>query len=187
MKLTDFDGKTVKITFDDGTVFEGECAECSAEYCFAEFGREEEALQIDDWLFYESDIAEIELSNKKSNYIWLGKTEHRMKLASEAFKMVENGLKTIELRLYDEKRQRIKAGDIIRFENADDYEEFLRTEVRELYVFDSFTELYANLPLLDCGYTKQNIDNASPDDMNEYYSRQEQERYRVVGIRMELI
>ena len=45
MKLTDFDGKTVKITFDDGTVFEGECAECSAEYCFAEFGREEEALQ----------------------------------------------------------------------------------------------------------------------------------------------
>ena len=187
MKLSQFDGNIVKITLDDGTVFEGKCSEYNAEYCMAEFGREEDALQIDDWLFFESDIADIELSHEKSEYIWLGKTEHCMKLTPDAFRMIENGLKTVELRLYDEKRQKIKAGDIIRFENTDDDEDVIHTEVLELYIFDSFKELYAKLPLLDCGYTKQNIDCASPEDMDKYYSREEQEKYKAVGIRLELI
>ena len=45
-------------------------------------------------------------------------TSHEMKLHSSPFEMIKSGKKTIELRLYDEKRQLIKEGDIIIFTNT---------------------------------------------------------------------
>ena len=38
---------------------------------------------------------------------------HRMKLNESPFERIKNGTKTIEFRLYDEKRQQIKVGDKI--------------------------------------------------------------------------
>ncbi|MBQ0010138.1 MAG: ASCH domain-containing protein, partial [Ruminococcus sp.] len=38
-----------------------------------------------------------------------------MKLQPEPFAMIRSGKKTIELRLYDEKRQQIEVGDTIEF------------------------------------------------------------------------
>ena len=47
------------------------------------------------------------------------KTVHRMNLQSGPYEMIKSGRKTIELRLWDEKRRKIKAGDEIVFtENA---------------------------------------------------------------------
>ena len=46
---------------------------------------------------------------------------------------------------------------------------------------------YAALPLLKCGYTEETITNASPDDMNQYYSIEKQSKYGVVGIEIELL
>ena len=40
---------------------------------------------------------------------------HEMRLHDEPFKLIKAGTKTIELRLYDEKRQEIKVGDEIEF------------------------------------------------------------------------
>ena len=42
-----------------------------------------------------------------------------MKLAPSPFEMIRNGKKTIELRLYDEKRKSISNGDRITFVNTD--------------------------------------------------------------------
>ena len=41
------------------------------------------------------------------------------------------------------------------------------------------------LSLLECGYT--DIETASPDDMNVYYSKDNQQKYGVVGIRIALL
>ena len=41
--------------------------------------------------------------------------KHEMKLALEPFDMIADGRKTIELRLYDDKRKKIKLGDEIQF------------------------------------------------------------------------
>ena len=57
----------------------------------------------------------------------------------------------------------------------------------KLHIFDSFKELYNNLPLLKCGYTEQELDTASPDDMLAYYPKEKQEKYKAVGIEIELI
>ena len=40
---------------------------------------------------------------------------HKMKLNEDPFERIKNGTKTIEFRLFDEKRQQIKIGDQIEF------------------------------------------------------------------------
>jgi len=110
-------------------------------------------------------------------------TTHTMKLHAAPFEMIKSGEKTIELRLYDEKRQKIKSGDQIVFTNNATGEQLTKT-VKMLHVFDSFQELYASLPLLKCGYRKEDIHAASPADMETYYSAEEQEKYGVVGIEL---
>ena len=106
-----------------------------------------------------------------------------MKLHASPFEMIKSGKKTIELRLYDEKRQRIKEGDVIAFTNTSNGEK-MRATVKALHRFDSFEELYKTLPLLQCGYTVDDVDTAHPSDMEQYYSVEEQKKYGVVGIEL---
>ncbi len=111
---------------------------------------------------------------------------HTMQLQPSPFEMIRNGTKTIELRLFDEKRRKIQIGDTISFTNTET-REVLSVKVLELFVFDSFETLYSRLPLLECGYTKEDVDTASPDDMNAYYPKEMQQQYGVVGIRIALL
>ena len=78
---------------------------------------------------------------------------YQMKLRSQPFEKIRSGRKTFELRLYDEKRQRIKVGDEIEFSCTD--------AEREPFVV--------------------------ADDMNRYYSVEEQAKFGVVGIEIKLI
>ena len=112
--------------------------------------------------------------------------KHKMKLRSQPFNMIRSGQKTYELRLYDEKRQRVEVNDEIEFSCLDGNETPFVVRVIALHLFKNFGELYATLPLLECGYTKETIDTASPEDMNQYYSLEEQARYGVVGIEIKL-
>ena len=111
---------------------------------------------------------------------------HKMKLHREPFEMIKSGKKTIELRLYDEKRRGISVGDEIEFTRSDAGER-IACRVIALHVFSDFAELYAQLPLLKCGYTEADISTAAPEDMNVYYSHEEQSKYGVVGIELTLI
>ena len=110
---------------------------------------------------------------------------HNMKLKPAPFEMIKSGRKTIELRLYDEKRQLIKIGDEIIFTNTAT-EETIHTQVLNLHRFDSFAELYKSLPLLKCGYSSENVGSATPADMEQYYSVEDQKRLGVVGIELYL-
>jgi ASC-1-like (ASCH) protein len=112
--------------------------------------------------------------------------KHNMKLKPAPFEMIKNGQKTIELRLYDEKRQLIKIGDEIIFTNTAT-EETIHTQVLNLHRFDSFAELYKSLPLLKCGYTSENIERATPADMEQYYPAEEQKEFGVLGIEIKVL
>jgi len=107
-----------------------------------------------------------------------------MNLRPEPFEKIRSGQKTIELRLYDEKRRLIVPGDLIRFSCEG---ENILTEVLILHRFSSFEELYASLPLEKCGYTACELTTASPSDMELYYTPEQQARYGVVGIELKLI
>ena len=174
----------VRLTMTDGTVFEGEAIHDPADYCFHEFGRDEEAVEIDHWLFYLSEIVSLEPSEESDGNLWMSRPLHRMHLDPKAFERMEDEQKTVELRLYDEKRRRIRAGDVIRFESTDDDTDVLFARVTGMRFFASFDELYAALPLTACGYAPEELATASPRDMDKYYSPEAQQKWGVVGIEL---
>ncbi|WP_438835739.1 ASCH domain-containing protein [Streptococcus pluranimalium] len=112
--------------------------------------------------------------------------EHKMMLAPEPFKKIKSGQKTIELRLYDEKRRALTVGDQICFYRLND-EKQLMTEVVQCHIFDDFAQLYEKLDLLKCGYTISDIGTARPEDMESYYSSEQIEKYGAIGIELRVL
>lgn len=105
--------------------------------------------------------------------------KYEMKLNDDAFKLVQEGTKTVELRLNDEKRKLIKIGDFIEFKNNKTSEK-LDVIVTGLHKYECFEELYKHFDKVSMGYRVN--EEADPDDMNSYYSKEVQEKYGVVGI-----
>ena len=112
---------------------------------------------------------------------------HTLNLHPQPFEMIRSGHKTIELRLYDEKRSQIQVGDTLVFVHTEDVSRTLTARVTALHRFPDFAALYAALPLDKCGYLPEEIATASPEDMNIYYSAERQAQYGVVGIEIALI
>ena len=110
---------------------------------------------------------------------------HRMKLQDSPFRKIQKGLKTIELRLYDEKRQKVKVGDQIEFSNLEDRTRKLLARVIAPHRFDSFEEMFRELPADAMGYDEGQTPKI--EDMERYYSKEEQSLHGVVGIEIELV
>lgn len=109
---------------------------------------------------------------------------HEMSLRPGPFAKIADGTKRYELRLNDEKRKLISVGDTITFTcTADDCSVTVR--VTSLHPFASFAELYASLPLTECGYTEETAASADPKDMERYYPPEKQAEYGVLAIGVE--
>lgn len=110
-----------------------------------------------------------------------------MTLNSAPFEHIDSGIKTIGLRLNDEKRKLIKIDDKIIFQHKSDNKQTIIARVTGLHRFNSFDELYSALPLLKCGYTKDNVTAAKADDMPKYYTKNQETTHGVLGIEFEKI
>lgn len=110
--------------------------------------------------------------------------KHEMRLHDAPFKLIQAGTKTIELRLYDDKRQQIQVGDEIEFTSRATGEKQL-TKVIAMHIYSSFADLYRDYDKVSLGYGKD--EEAKPEDMEQYYSKEEQEKYGVVGIEIQII
>ena len=110
--------------------------------------------------------------------------KHEMKLNNDPFLKMKDGTKKIEMRLYDEKRKKIKIGDYIEFTNRENNEKLL-TQVLNLYVEKSFEELYSMFKQELLGYNPWEV--AIYTDMEQFYSKKDIEKYGVVGIEIKLV
>ena len=106
---------------------------------------------------------------------------HRMKLVDFAYNAVKNKTKTIEIRLNDEKRQLIQIGDIIEFQHIDT-KDIIKVEVTNLYKFKTFKELFEKFDNKKLGLNE----NDDYKIMNNFYSKEEQEKYEALGIEIRL-
>ena len=106
---------------------------------------------------------------------------HKMKLNESPFERIKNGTKTIEFRLFDEKRQKIKIGDQIEFSKLPDLEEKLVVDVIDLYKDESFEKLFKRL-LKD----EEEIQRKTKS-MRQFYSSDDEKKYGVLGIKMSFI
>ena len=110
--------------------------------------------------------------------------KHKMRLAINPFKEVVNGKKEIESRLYDEKRQKVNVGDQIEFICKDDSSKKVLTKVKAIYLYNSFEELFSDFsPERFGGNSKQGL----IEEVNKFYSKEEQQKYNVVAIKIELV
>jgi len=74
---------------------------------------------------------------------------HKMGLYGECFKAIIDGKKTVEVRLNDENRREIKVGDTIEFIRVPEQNEILKVQVTDLRKYDTFEEMYVNIPFQD--------------------------------------
>ena len=112
--------------------------------------------------------------------------EHVLKLQPKYFDYIDKGTKRIELRLYDEKRQKIKVGDTIIFQKEPELETTMKVKVIGLLLYDTFEELFKDFDIemmADKSMTKQEL----LDVLEEFYTPEKQSQYGVVGIRIEKI
>lgn len=105
---------------------------------------------------------------------------HTMKLNNEPFEMIGNGRKTIELRLNDEKRRKVQVGDFIEFSHIDKPDRKIQVRVTSLHHFDSFNELFLEIPKEKYGFKSD--ETVAPDYMDAFYTCEEQEKYGALGI-----
>jgi len=87
------------------------------------------------------------------------------------------------MRLNDEKRSKIENGDEIDFTNTEANEVFI-CEVIKNYKYINFEELYQNHNKISIGYREDEI--ANPNDMLIYYSKDNIDKYGVLGIEITL-
>lgn len=110
-----------------------------------------------------------------------------MKLQKDPFQKVALGIKTIELRLFDEKRHRLNIGDDIIFTEIAENPGKLAVRIKALYRYESFADLFTEISPERCGNSRgESIEDAT-SGMNKYYSESQIRKYGVLGIKMELI
>ena len=111
---------------------------------------------------------------------------HEMKLQPEYFNYILNGTKRVEIRLYDEKRKRIKIGDTIRFFKEPDLNELFDTKVINLLRYDSFDEMVDDLDmgvLADKNMPKEELIST----LEKFYSKEKQKEAGVLCIVFDLV
>lgn len=110
--------------------------------------------------------------------------KHYMHLNEEPFEKIKNGTKTIEMRVYDDKRRKMHKGDIIEIENRSTGE-IMTVEILNMYVLSSFREIYAKWNKVALGYNEEDI--AKPEDMEQYYPKEEIDENGVVAIELKVV
>ena len=107
-------------------------------------------------------------------------------LDEDVFEVVKKGIKNVEVRVYDEKRRKMKIGDEIIFLKRPLEEEKIITRIVDLKVFIDFNELVSkyNIERLYLNtFNKEEFINL----LGRFYSKEEQEKYGVVAIEFEVI
>lgn len=107
-----------------------------------------------------------------------------MSLALKWFELTRLGLKTVEVRLFDEKRQKIKLNERILFV-CDQSDESVTARVTALYRFDSFLELGKSGLVNACGF-KGMTPSEIQSLMRGFYSEEDEKRYGVLAIETEV-
>ncbi len=110
-----------------------------------------------------------------------------MSLNPESFENIKNGNKTIEIRLFDEKRQKIHFKDIIVFTKLPNKQEKIAIEVIGFSVFSSFRELLLNFDKSKFGHPNNITLKEQIGRQRAHYTEDEEKKYGVVGIHIRLL
>ena len=107
-------------------------------------------------------------------------------LDEDIFEVVKKGIKNVEVRVYDEKRRKMKIGDKIVFLKRPLEQEKINTKITGLKIYNNFNEL-----VKDYSIERLYLDTFTKEEfvklLGRFYSEEEQEKYGVVAIEFEVI
>ena len=107
---------------------------------------------------------------------------YRMKLTGSNFQLIQKGKKTIEIRLFDEKRKKLKIGDEIVFTNINDENQKIKVIVKDLITAENFETLFNGINLVDAGWNTNDTAEIAANDMLKYYSANQIKENGVLAI-----
>ena len=108
-----------------------------------------------------------------------------MHLESEIYDLVINNIKDIEIRINDDKRRKLKIGDIITIINRSN-NDTIKVKITNLEYFSSFNNCINNYNLnrlYNDKITKEELLNL----LYKFYTKDDEEKYGVVAIIFEKI
>lgn len=108
-----------------------------------------------------------------------------MKLNPKYFEYMKNGTKRVEIRLNDEKRKDLKIGDEIIFQKEPELKEELYTQIVSLNIKRNFKELIEELDVSEYS-DKSESEGKFLDDLYKFYTKEQEEKYGVVGIQIKI-
>jgi len=107
---------------------------------------------------------------------------HSMKVQTKYYNLLKNGIKTVELRLFDEKRQLIHIGDTIQFSDLSNPDDTFQAKVVALHRAPDFASLCETIRPEQAGFKNQ---GELLQIMEQFYPPKEQQEYGVVGIEIQ--
>ena len=108
---------------------------------------------------------------------------YEMNLQDAPFQLILSAQKDVEMRLCKNGREEIKKDDIIVFSNKNGNQ--IKVLVVDIKRFLNFVELYDYYDKTRLGYKPD--EDASPDDMLIYYTKEDILKYGVLGIEIKLV
>ena len=104
---------------------------------------------------------------------------YKMGLQNKYYKLVDQGNKIVELRLYDQKRKKLKVGNLIRFYEEPERINYIDTIITKLNKYNSFSEALENINM---NLLTNESEEKYLDDLENYYKKEEQAKYGVIAI-----
>lgn len=108
---------------------------------------------------------------------------HEMRLNPDAFDKLRSGRTSIQLRLNDEKRKKLNAGDEILYIERETGQQF-RTCIVGLHHALTFADLFKNISLQKCGFEPGATEEEAVAHMYTIYEPGEETALGVVGIEL---
>ena len=97
-----------------------------------------------------------------------------MKLLESPYERIASGKKVIEIRLFDEKRQKLNVGDIIEFSKLPDLKDKVKVEIVALLRYKSFEDLVNDFGMEYYGYPKDYSINDFVNSIYTIYSKEKE-------------
>lgn len=113
-----------------------------------------------------------------------GPKTYVMNILKRYFKDIKNGKKTIEVRLNDIRRQKIKQGDIIKFIQNNKPKKYFYARVKRMAQYSDFINLFREEGVIKTGHKGKSIEQAD-SIMHRFYSEEEILKNGVVAIEIE--
>ena len=107
-----------------------------------------------------------------------------MSVRHKYFELIKSGQKDIELRAYDEKRKKMKAGDKFLLFDAENPNEYIICEVLNMHIAPDFESLFKKIDIKRSGF--KDIAELM-DTITKFVSREELAREQVVGMEIKRI